>query len=291
MPTEALDSEYENGVADVLAHLAGESAAVERNVRFPGRLSGTDRQIDVLVSGHVYGRVNARLAVDAKRWTRPVDVADMGSFIDLVKDVSCDFGVLVTTHGATTAAVTRAINERTIHVETLPITEMLAWRPTGTFIMTYRVSPEEQATVSRALRRAGFRVAESAAWPPTDDRITIEVFRHYGMTRPSADVQNGALKSAQAVMAAAGSLTPALVAHGIVMSGGTPTDRWMEVIRNGAVTGLKLLASNEASAEDQLPAIASTLGVAVEDLSYAKPPGWPSATLFPRLSPISGETA
>ena len=40
--------DYENGVADVLAYLLP-GASVSRNVRLPGQLSETQRQVDVLI--------------------------------------------------------------------------------------------------------------------------------------------------------------------------------------------------------------------------------------------------
>ena len=60
--------DYENGVADVLAYLAGESATVRRNVRLPSRSAGRPRQIDVLVTGRIFGMADATLVVDCKRW-------------------------------------------------------------------------------------------------------------------------------------------------------------------------------------------------------------------------------
>jgi len=76
---DALDTEYENAVADVLAFLAGDSATVERNVKLYGRRSKTDRQIDVVVRQRSFGAETV-LIVDAKRWDKPLDVADCRDF-------------------------------------------------------------------------------------------------------------------------------------------------------------------------------------------------------------------
>jgi hypothetical protein len=64
----SLAIEYENGVADVLAFLAGDSAVVERDVKLPGRNSGAIRQVDVRAYGRIFEMANASLIVDCKRW-------------------------------------------------------------------------------------------------------------------------------------------------------------------------------------------------------------------------------
>jgi hypothetical protein len=90
--------EYENGVADVLAFVTAGQASVQRNVHLDGRLSGVKRQIDIFVHGRIFNFADATLVVDCKQWKSPVDVADVGSFIDLVKDVGADFGLTSVVH-------------------------------------------------------------------------------------------------------------------------------------------------------------------------------------------------
>ena len=69
--TKTLDyREYENGVTDVLRYVAGGDVEIERDIRIPGRRSGTLRQIDVLVRGSMFGIADATLAVDCKRWKK-----------------------------------------------------------------------------------------------------------------------------------------------------------------------------------------------------------------------------
>lgn len=284
--TEALDSEYENGVADVLAFLASESATVVRNVYLPGRLSETDRQVDVVVRGRVYGKDNATLVADCKRWTKPIDVRDVGTFIDLVKDVEAEFGLLIATVGASKAALTRAHNEPGTNLDILPLAELVSWMPKGTDTTTYRVPLDKQVPVSRALRRAGFRVRPSTNWACNDDGIALDVFRHHGTVNPSGDIQLEAAASAKAAIKSGGVADPIHVAHGITMDGGTPGHRWLEVTLAGVPVALKILASSEAEAEAELARVAATCGLpAGAPLSYIKPPGWPVAGLFPRAFP------
>lgn len=82
MRDASLAIEYENGVADVLAFLAGNSAVVDRDVKLPGGHSGVIRQVDVRARGRVFGMADATLMVDCKRWGKPVDVGDAGAFVD-----------------------------------------------------------------------------------------------------------------------------------------------------------------------------------------------------------------
>src|SRR5262249_49971708 len=104
MTVDALDTEYESGVADVLAYLAGDAATVERNVRMPGKMSGTRRQIDVRVTGALFGSGTAVMVVDCKRYSKPIDVNHVGTFVGLVEDVGADIGLLVSTVGISPAA-------------------------------------------------------------------------------------------------------------------------------------------------------------------------------------------
>ena len=118
MTADALDTEYENGVADVLAYLAGEAAIVERNIRMPGNRSGKRRQIDVKVTGALFGSGDATMVVDCKRYTKPIDVNHVGAFVALVEDVGADIGLLVSTVGISPAAQQYAGNVRGIRLNT-----------------------------------------------------------------------------------------------------------------------------------------------------------------------------
>ena len=284
MPANAaLDTEYENGVADVLAFRAGGAAVVERNVRLLGHRSGVRRQVDVLVRGRVFGLTEAMMLVDCKRWAKPVDVGDVGAFLDLVEDVGADVGLLVTTKGGSGAAHERARQARGIRLEVLTLGELTGWAPSGTVITEYRIPTDKHTAASRALRRAGLRVSLSTACPPTEDEVMIEVFRHYGVRAPSSEVQIGQWEQAKAAMAGVGVLDPIHVSHGIRVSGGTPGHRSLDVVVEGHPIGLKILAALEAEAEEQLEAARihlARLGVPPDVVSSIKPDGWPVQGLF-----------
>lgn len=279
-PTEALDSEYETGIADVLAYLAGDSAQVERGVRLPGRLSGARRRIGVLVRGQVYGHEAATLVVGAKRWRTAADVADVGRFTDLVNDVGADYGLLVANRGPSPAGAARALNEPGARVDVMAVEELLAWRPAGTVTIAYGVAAADLGPAAGALRGAGFRVAGSAHWKASDDSPVIEIFRHYGPADPSAEVRTGALDLVERVLARA-RVEGTLLAQNVVVAGGTGSHRWLEITVSGRPSGSRLLAATEADADEQLERWGAAQGLQRDRLGYLRPDRWPAAALFP----------
>jgi hypothetical protein len=282
---DALDTEYENGVADVLAYLAGDAAVVERNVRMPGRKSGKRRQIDVKVSGALFGSGNATMIVDCKRYTKPVDVNHIGTFVGLVEDVGADIGLLVTTVGISPAAQQYADNVRGIRLDVVPVEHLAAWSPRGTVNFEYAVPAEVYSEAVRAVRRAGFRVkpVEVGEWRG-DVGVGFSAFRHFGVLSPSGEQQAEAREQLLAALQRIGVAEPVGLGNGVVSSGGTPSHRWLEVSAAGIPTGLKVLVSSEEDIADQLDAFAPTLfeGFPREQLDVIRPDVWPIPMMFPR---------
>jgi hypothetical protein len=274
--------DYENGVADVLAFLAGEAATVERDIRLPGRRSGRPRQIDVLVRGRVFGMADATVVVDCKRWRIPVDVKAVESFIGLIEDVGSDVGILMATSGSTGTARERALAERGVHLEVMTLHELMAWSPPGTVTTTYRLPIDRQADAEKALRTAGFRVAPTNSFEASAGEVVLNVIRHYGMRTPSSEVQERHTAEAIAALRTIGA-DHTHVAHGITVGGGTPRHRWLAVAVNGAPAGLKVLASTEKEAERELDGVAAVFaaqGIPRDSLSVIRPDGWPVPRLF-----------
>jgi hypothetical protein len=274
--------DYENGVADVLAFLAGESATVERNVRVPGRRSGRPRQIDVLVRGRIFGMADTTLIVDCKRWRTPVDVKAVETFIGMIEDVGADVGMLMTTSGSTGTARERARSERGVHLEVMTLQELMAWSPPGTVTTTYRLPVDRQEDAEKVLRTAGFRVAPTEAFEAPAGEVVLNVIRHYGTRTPSADVQERHAAEAVAALGSIG-VDHTHVAHGITAGGGTPGHRWLNVAVNGTPAGLKVLASTEKEAErelDQVAGVFAAQGIPRDALSVITPDGWPVPRLF-----------
>lgn len=97
---------YEEQVFRLLkAHLP--HARLRKDVKIRGRYSGRKRQIDILISEPgPAGRV--RTVVDAKHFSRNVNVKAVDSLAGFVDDIGADGGMLVTGKGYSPAALRRA---------------------------------------------------------------------------------------------------------------------------------------------------------------------------------------
>jgi hypothetical protein len=98
--------ELEILVARIQKQLAPQ-AEVLHDVKLDGRLSKTQRQVDVLVRQTI-GQYEIRIVIDCKDYNKPVDVKGVEEFDGLVRDVGAEKGVLVCPKGFTEAAKARA---------------------------------------------------------------------------------------------------------------------------------------------------------------------------------------
>jgi hypothetical protein len=125
---------YERQIFEALKeHVASEAEVTfdeGGTQRLPGRFSGTDRQIDVLVRGRFAGidRVHT-MVVDCKCFAKNIDVTDVEAFLGLVDDVNAAFGLLVTRTGYSVAARKRAAAARGILLDVVPLDELAVWLP------------------------------------------------------------------------------------------------------------------------------------------------------------------
>jgi len=78
------------------------------NVVLVGRISGSKRQIDVLIDSRWDDGNNRRIIVDAKYRSRKINVRDIEAFEGMMKDCGAARGVIVSNKGFTTAAMKRA---------------------------------------------------------------------------------------------------------------------------------------------------------------------------------------
>lgn len=97
---------FEKLVAKIQEELSP-GAVVTHDERIPGRKSGTDRQVDVVIRQSV-GQFNLLIVIDAKDYKTPADVTVVGQFIDLVSDIGANKGAMVSASGFTEAAKRRA---------------------------------------------------------------------------------------------------------------------------------------------------------------------------------------
>lgn len=94
--------ELELLVAKIQKQLAPHSE-VSHNVKLPGRKSGVDRQIDVLVRDQI-GQYEIKIIIDCKDHKEPIDVNGVGAFNTLYEDVGAQKAVLVSAKGFTDGA-------------------------------------------------------------------------------------------------------------------------------------------------------------------------------------------
>lgn len=86
------------------------NASIAYNQKILGRISGIERQIDILIEDQFLDSP-IRIIVDAKRHSSPIDINDVESFVSMIADVGAHRGILVSMGGYTKGAIARAHNE------------------------------------------------------------------------------------------------------------------------------------------------------------------------------------
>lgn len=110
------------------------------NTHIMGRYSEHMRQVDVLVEDYE----GKTLVIDAKHYSKKVDVKTVESFISMLKDLGADLGILVSEKGFTKSAINRAhYGEDNIEVDILSLNDFKEFQSTcgipysgGNFILT-----------------------------------------------------------------------------------------------------------------------------------------------------------
>jgi hypothetical protein len=106
-------------------------ASVRFDVRLPGSLSATARQVDILLEEDLPGG-RVATAIDAKQHARPIDVKDVESFVGLLRDVRVDRGVMVSASGYTEAALTRAFRDDVdLDLDVFTLDDFKRWQAAG----------------------------------------------------------------------------------------------------------------------------------------------------------------
>ena len=280
MGTEFRD--YENGVADVLAYLLTDQALVERNVKCRGHLSKQLRQLDIRLTGRLFGRPDSVVVVDCKRWGTKIDVKDVEGFVGLVRDVGADGGLLITTAGYSATAHTRAESEGDLHCLVMTLNELQVWSPRGTITLSFRLSAGRQSDAERALRHAGFRAVLTTGFEAEPDEVVINAMCHCGTTNPSGEIQSERLTGATVALQAAG-IVAVNVANSITVQGGTSAHRWLRVVAAGVVTDLKVCVASRDDIATELDHVArmfAASGISRSLLAVECPDGWPPVSLF-----------
>jgi hypothetical protein len=106
IPTELQWRVYEQEILRI--HEAMDpSAEVTHDAHLTGRLSGTDRQVDVLIRGTISGQ-ELQIAIECKRYARKLGIGAIDEFAGKLLDLGVERGVLFTTTGFTEPATLRA---------------------------------------------------------------------------------------------------------------------------------------------------------------------------------------
>lgn len=280
--TSALDTDYENGVADVIEVILGDAATVRRNVRLVGRKSGRRRQVDALVTGPLFGGADQMMVVDCKLYSRPVDVKGVESFIGLIDDVGAETGLLVTANGVTPSGRARAENERGIRVDVVSARELGAWRPRGTVVWEYDVPADQHSDAVRIARRTGWRARTLAESSAEASNVRIEVFRYFSADAHGLESRSDTHAALLAAWSKAGITNPVHISNGVVSSGGTPLHRWLEVSVGGEPIGTRVLVSSEEDIDEQLTWFARDIARAPREVfDVVRPEVWPIPRGFP----------
>ncbi len=101
-------------------------ADISYDIKLPGRYSKTSRQIDVLIENK---STHLKIIVDAKYFSRRVDVKCVESFISMVHDIGAEKGLLITQKGYSKAAINRAYYDpHSIELDVLSLDELLRFQ-------------------------------------------------------------------------------------------------------------------------------------------------------------------
>jgi hypothetical protein len=113
---------YERLVALLQSEKASDELTVVPNAQLVGAISGTKRQVDVLIDARVAEDVSRRVIVDAKLRKRKIDVKEVEAFEGMMKDCRAQRGILVCANGFTEAAFRRS--QQAITISLVPAEEV-----------------------------------------------------------------------------------------------------------------------------------------------------------------------
>lgn len=133
--------------------------------------SGVKRQIDISLRYNL-GQFNILAIIDCKDWSKPVDIADVGSFIDMVEDVSANKGAIICNAGFTDGAKKRAF-EKGIDLFKAVDAENMDWHIYIGFPTLYEVRYIK--TFNFSIR---FLSAPTTFLMPACDPRFIDIYKH-----------------------------------------------------------------------------------------------------------------
>jgi len=130
MTAEPAWRKYEREIHTELTSLYRE-ASIRHDVKLPGSLSGTTRQIDILVEEDLRGG-RVATAIDAKHHSRPIDVKDVEAFVGLLRDVRLNRGIMISASGYSEAALARAFHDDIdLDLDVVTLDDFKCWEAAG----------------------------------------------------------------------------------------------------------------------------------------------------------------
>jgi hypothetical protein len=100
---------YEKEIFDLFTNDFPE-AEISHDVVRKGRYSKINRQIDILIEDYVAGN-KLTIVIDAKFFSKKVDVKEAESFIGMLQDLGAHKGILITQKGYSQGAINRVYND------------------------------------------------------------------------------------------------------------------------------------------------------------------------------------
>jgi hypothetical protein len=122
--------EYESYI---LEHLKGAypNDSIELDQKVKGHISGTSRQVDILIIGSIGGH-SIRVAIDCKCYAKKIDIKHVETFIGMLADLKVNKGVMITNVGYTGAALERAKKDnQDIQLDILDFEDLASFRGDG----------------------------------------------------------------------------------------------------------------------------------------------------------------
>lgn len=97
---------YEKAIAHVEESF--QNCRVTRNHKVKGRRSGEERQVDVWLETEIGDNHTVTVAIECRRYDRPVSIKDIDAFAGFLDDVGANKGVMISHSGYTKGARQRA---------------------------------------------------------------------------------------------------------------------------------------------------------------------------------------
>ena len=128
--------EYEDAVFEECERVFHfKEAEITKNTQIVGHISGSKRQIDVLVRLLKEGKPYCAIVVECKHYAQKINIKTVDSFVGFLKDVGAQRGILISDKGFTRGAINRAYNgEDNLVVDIMSLGELQQFQAYGAIV-------------------------------------------------------------------------------------------------------------------------------------------------------------